>query len=214
MAKPVLARRVQRNLQDYGSWVTVKKILASLLSPVFTYRVYRIYKVDLKAAQPQEELNPHDITFQVLDANDKHVIEQIETLAEFLRGEVEDRIASGDLCLAALHGEQLAGFNLISFGKVFIPLIEQHRVFRQGEAWSVQIAVHKDFRRRGLGTQLRYRIFDELRKRGVKRLYGGTLRSNAANLKLSRKVGLLEFVDVHYVKVLNFRTWRYRRVRE
>lgn len=214
MSLHILARRIQRNVEDYGWWVTAKKSLANLLAPVYKRQVYRIYRKSLEVAQPQEESETNYFTFKILNPDDTCVIRQVENLVEFLRGELAEAIAAGDLCLAALHKDRLAGFNLITFGEVFIPVIEMKRVFRQGEAWSRQIAVHKDFRKRGLGSQLRYRVFDELRKRGIKRFYGGTLRSNVPALKLTRRVGFEEFVDVHYIKVFNSKTWRFRRVRK
>jgi GNAT superfamily N-acetyltransferase len=209
----VLTRKVQRGVEDYGWWITAKKILARLLAPVYERQLYIIYRADLEEGQPHEELETSDFAFRVLNPNDNSVIEQIEDMVEFLRGEVKEGIAAGDLCLVALHNGKLAGFNLITFGEVDIPLIKMKRVFRQREAWSVHIGVHKDFRKRGLGSQLRYRIFDELRRRGIKRLYGGTVPSYVANLKLSRRVGLREFVHVEYINLLGFKTRRYRRRR-
>jgi L-amino acid N-acyltransferase YncA len=80
-------------------------------------------------------------------------------------------------------------------------------------AWSEHIAVRKEYRRSGLGAQLRFRIFQELKLRGVRRLYGGTLVTNSASLALARSVGFKEIADVHYRKILSFKRWRYTRVR-
>jgi hypothetical protein len=32
-------------------------------------------------------------------------------------------------------------------------------------------------------------------------------------LRLARSVGFVEFVDIHYSNILNFKRWRYKRVR-
>ncbi len=134
-------------------------------------------------------------------------------MAEWMRGELVDKIASGSLCLVILDENKVAGFNLITFGGVFIPLIKLKRVFHQHDAWSEHIAVHKNYRRRGLATQLRYRIFDELRRRGYKKLYGGTLVSNKPSLKLAHKLGFKEIADIRYLKILDSKSWRFNRIR-
>ena len=82
-------------------------------------------------------------------------------------------------------------FNLINFEQAILILVKLKKELREGSAWSSHIAVKKEFRRTGLGSQVRYRIFEELRRRGIRRLYGGTLRSNTASLKLTRSWGSL-----------------------
>ena len=114
--------------------------------------------------------------------------------------------------MVALAGHRIAGFNLISFGNVYIPLMGMTRRFRPCTAWSSHIAVHKDFRKRGLASQIRYAVLRELEEVGCKRLYGGTLSHNIPALKLTRRIGFQEFVDVHYTRALWRRMWRYVRV--
>lgn len=214
MRLPYLVRKVQRNVEDYRWGVTTKKSLATLVGWVYKHQVYRVYRIDFAITAPSKISHQHPFSFRILEATDNGVIEQIESFAEFLRGSVREKIADGALCQVAMDEQgKLAGFNLIRFGEVFIPLIELKRVFRPQEAWSEHIAVHKDHRRKGLASQLRYRVFEELRARGIKRLYGGTLRPNTPALKLTRKVGFTEIVDIDYIRFLNFRKWRYRRVR-
>ena len=105
-------------------------------------------------------------------------------------------------------------FNLINFEQAILILVKLKKELREGSAWSSHIAVKKEFRRTGLGSQVRYRIFEELKRRGIRRLYGGTLRSNMASLKLTRSVGFTEIVDIHYRKFFSFEDWKYIRVRE
>jgi L-amino acid N-acyltransferase YncA len=88
------------------------------------------------------------------------------------------------------------------------------RELQAQEAWSEHIAVHKPYRQMGLGSELRSRIFEDLKSRGIKRLYGGTLSSNLPSLKLARRMGFKELVDVRFVCILGFRSWSYRKVRE
>jgi GNAT superfamily N-acetyltransferase len=117
------------------------------------------------------------------------------------------------LCIAAFDEGELAGYNLVSLGTVYMPLVKLGRRFRHDEAWSEQIAVVKDFRKKGLGANLRYRIFRELRERGVRMFYGGALAGNLASLKLARRVGFKEFVDIRYTRILGWTGRRYERLK-
>ena len=92
-------------------------------------------------------------------------------------------------------------------------LVSLTKKLRPGLAWSEHIAVRKEFRKTGLGAQLRLRIFHELKKIGIRTLYGGTLQSNVASLALARSVGFTEIADIHYRKFFSFQKWRYERVR-
>jgi GNAT superfamily N-acetyltransferase len=180
---------------------------------VFLQLVYRIYRIDLAGPVPVQEPGGSDLTFRLLTADDRDIIRKIEADHEWFRGQLADKIRAGGLCLVALDGSKLAGFNLIGFGRVYIPLLNMHRVFHKKDAWSEHIAVDKDLRQKGCGAQLRYRIFEELRKRGYRRLYGGTLASNTASLRLASKVGFRQTVDIHYVRILGRERWQYRRVK-
>jgi GNAT superfamily N-acetyltransferase len=208
-----LTHRVQRNLEDYGWRITVKKTLAYLVRSVYFQQIYRIYRIKLDATLPPENFDKHVFAFRILTARDVDMIAQVENIAEWLGGQLKDKIAAGQLCLVALDGEKVAGFNLINFEHATLVLVNLKKELRRGFAWSEHIAVRKEFRRTGLGSQLRCRIFEELKRRGIRRLYGGTLPSNTASLKLTRSVGFQEIADVHYRKFLSFENWRYKRVR-
>jgi GNAT superfamily N-acetyltransferase len=210
---PFVALKFRRNIEDYGWSVTLRKSLGYLFRALYTHQVYRIYSIDLTKPHVSPGSDGHGLTFRILSGDDDRAIDQIENVHEWLRGGLKESIKCGALCLAALEGDFVAGFNLIGFGEVTMHLVNKRRAFRSGQAWSEQIAVDKAFRQRGLGAQLRYRAFEELRGRGFKRLYGGALTSNIASLKLARKVGFREVVDVHYWRVMGRDSWRYVRVK-
>lgn len=205
-------RRMARNVRDYGLATTLKKTLSYLLGPIFGRRVYRIYRIDLSAFEIEV---PDDSRFiyRFIDKNDTRTMRQIEDVAEWLEGCLAGKLANGSLCLVASDESVLAGFNLVSFGHVYIPLLRRHRLFRDGEAWSEDIMVCKEYRRIGLASILRNRIFSELRRRGIKRFYGGTLISNTAALSLTRKVGFREIADAGYLRLMAFSRVRFRRAR-
>ena len=208
-----LAHKIHRNYQDYGWRITLEKTLAYLFRSLYFTQVYRLYRINLDTASLPEIQSRHDFTFKILTPQNVDMIAQIEEIAEWLRGRLLEAIAAGQLCLVALDGDQVAGFNLINFEHATLVLVNLKKKLRQGSAWSEHIAVKKEFRKSGLGSELRFRIFHELKKRGFRRLYGGTLQSNIASLSLARSVGFKEISDVHYRKLLSFEKWRYKRVR-
>src|SRR5580704_12625329 len=209
-----LAHKVRRNLEDYGWRITVGKALAYLVRWIYFQQVYRIYGIKLDITRAPNLSDNLDFTFRLVTPQDLHLIAQVEDTAEWLRGQVKNRVVAGQLCLVALDGEKVAGFNLINLGQASLILVNRKRKLRPGCAWSEHIAVQKAFRKSGLGSQLRYRIFEVLKSQGIRRLYGGTLRSNTISLKLSRAVGFKEICDIHYRKILSIENWQFRRLRK
>ena len=208
-----LAHKVRRNLEDYGWGITIQKVLAYFVRSVYFRQVYRIYRINLGATKPLEDSGKRNFIFKILTAQDASLIAQVENIAEWLHRQLQGKIAAGQLCLVALDGENVAGFNLIDFEQATIVLVNLQKKLRNGFAWSEHVAVKKEFRRTGLASQLRYRIFEELKRRGIRRLYGGTLRSNMASLRLTRSVGFKEIGDIHYRKFFSIENWQYKRIR-
>jgi L-amino acid N-acyltransferase YncA len=179
---------------------------------IYDYQVYRIYRIDMRKIEG-ERLNSNPYILKLINSGDEKFIAQIECMEEWLRGRLKGKLDEGSVCLVLLDNETVVGFNLVSFGKVYLPLVRLWRTFRYDEAWSEQITVRKDYRQRGLGTLIRRGILNELIEKGYSKLYGGTLTSNEQNLRLARKVGFTEFIDIHYRKMLYAKKWVYKRVR-
>jgi hypothetical protein len=79
-------------------------------------------------------------------------------MEEWLEGRLASKLAKGSLCLVAMDGNIVAGFNLVGFGEVHMPLVNGKRIFRNGSAWSEQITVNTKYRGKGLGSELRYHL--------------------------------------------------------
>jgi len=205
-------KKFGRNLRDYGFAIAIKKGVYYLTGPVYEKRVYRIYTIDLSSFA-ERKFNESQFAFTLISEHDTEVITRIEHLEEWLTGQVAAKLRKGGLCLVAMDRDRVAGFNLVAFDYVYIPLIAMNKRLRRDEAWSEQITVNPDYRGKGLAEVLRYRVFSELKRRDIRQFSGGTLTNNVANLKLTRKVGFTELVDVHYSKLLGVKTRRYVRVR-
>lgn len=205
-------RKFERNLQDHSLKTALRKSLAYMFRFAYEHTAYRLYRIDLvkSATEPPTEIE--GVTFRFLNSSDEASIRQVEQNAEWLAGTVKDRLTAGAVCIVALDGEQLAGFNLVSFGEIYMPLVHLQRRFRSDEAWSEQIATVKTSRRKGLAAQLRYRVFEELRRRGIRTFYGAALHDNLPSLKLAQRVGFRQFVEIRYTRLFTRRRWRYVRL--
>jgi len=204
-------KKLRRNYHDYGLGVTLAKTVESLFAVVFESRAYRIYRIRLDRFEPDDK-DPGDFELRLLDPAQDDLIDQIEGMEEWLLGKLRKELRAGSICLMALDGGRVAGFNLVSFGEVYMPLVDMTRVFRDNEAWSEQITVSRDYRGRGLAGILRLTVFGILKERGIIRFYGGTLPLNIANRKLSKKVGFQEIMDIKYRRIFKNKTWTFKRI--
>lgn len=212
MQSSKIIKKLLRNSNDYGLKVTLQKSMAYIVKPFYENITYRVYAIDLRSIQPVT-FKKSEFKFKVVDCQDKDIIVQIEDMEEWLQGRMSLMIRNQSFCMAALDDGKVAGFNLISFRTGCLPLIGFRKRLKKGQAWSDQITVHKDYRGKGLATKLRYRVFEELKNRGVEKIYGGAQISNTASLKLARKVGFRELADIQYVKVLSKEKYYCKRVR-
>ena len=208
----IYIRKILRNYNDTGILRTIKKSYYYVFRNVHVQRCYRLYRINLQDAPPSPKIN-NKFEYKIVTVNDRNIIRQIEQMEEWLEGKLTKKLEREGICLVAMDGDRVSGFNIVSFGEVFIPFVNYKRRFKPFEAWSDQVTVNKDYRRNGLGASLRYKIYDELKKRGIKRFYGGTLLPNEANLQLCRKVGLKEIIDVNYVKFFNKERWYLKRIK-
>lgn len=212
MSSVAVFRKIRRNARDYGLKTCAAKMLAAGASVVYERRVYRLYRIGVQSKDwywPQSQ----SFRFRLLELQDRNAIRQIEKLADCVEGMIEPTLASGGLCCVVYDGPRVIGFNLINLQQMNIPLIKLHRPLRHGDAWSEHIAVDKLYRKLGLAIQIRWCVLAELKRRGYRYLYGGTLVSNIASLRLTRAVGFRELVDITYHQFLGRRNYKVKRVR-
>ena len=211
MSVAAYPKKVIRNFENYGFMITLQKMIMNFIKPLFNNVAYRFYRIDLNTIQTKP-VEREDFQFKLLCNKDLDLIQQIEQMEEWLEDILQEKLNSGSICLVALNGQNVAGFNLVSFGQVYIPLIEKWRTFKVNEAWSEQITVHKNYRRRGLASDIRYLIFHELKSRGIGFFYGAALKNNHGSLRLACKVGFALIYDLHFVKFFGIKKWSLHRI--
>jgi len=213
MSISIIGKKLVRNLRDYGPGITLGKMAKGAVSLFYEKKIYRIYRIKLDSYVPVA-IDNGGFTVKLLDPHDTSSIKQIEETEEWLSGLIRKKLRAGSICLVAKDGDRMAGFNLVSFGNVELPIVKTRRMFRPNEAWSEQITVSSEYRGRGLATILRRSAFSILKELGIRKFYGGTLPLNVANRNLSKKVGFKEIADIIYCKSLNNKTWTCTRVGE
>jgi len=206
----LLIKKIRRTVRDYGFFIALEKIGSTILKPLYFRRAYCIYRADI-FQMDSASVPSNGFRFRFIDPAEDEIIKQIEDMEEWLQGCVKQKLLRHSRCMAALDGNRVAGFNLVSFSAIDIPLVHYRRPLRGHECFSEQITVGLTYRKRGLGSAIRRKVFFELKEMGIKYLYGGTNISNIANLKLSRKVGLREIAIADYRRLLTSERLQIRR---
>src|SRR4029077_13305345 len=149
MNSPSVVRRFRRNLRDYGLVVALWKTLRWATKWVYDARTYRIYRIDLREATAVPQSNG-TLTFRFVGAGEQSLIEQIERIEDWLHNRLDGRLRAGGLCMAALDGYRVVGFNLVAFGSIEVPVIRGAWCFHPATAWSEQITVRPAWRSKGV----------------------------------------------------------------
>jgi len=205
----MIHQKIKRNLDDYGVSFTINKIVGNIFKPIYFHNVYRVYGIVLESAKSGCD-SRNNFNFVLLNKNDHKFIHQIEHMEEWLYGKLMKKLSAGGLCMVALDNDRVTAFNLVAFGNVYLPLVEINKQLKPDEAWSEQITVQQDYRKRGLASEIRYQVFNVLKQMGIKSFYGAALIKNTGSLKLARRVGFTELKDIYFYKVLGRRSWKYK----
>ncbi len=123
-------------------------------------------------------------------------------MEEWLEMRLDEILKGGGKCLVALDDAMVAGFNLISYDQIHIPVVQYTAPLGPDEAFSEQITVSVAYRGHGLGSKLRYKLYKDLFEGERYIIYGATDVNNKANLALCRKVGLDVIATIKYRKWL------------
>ena len=207
----ILKRKFLRNINDYGLWISLKKIAGFSLNPFYQKKAFILYKINIEAT-PKRTSPKNGLVFKLLKPEDTIFINQIEEMEEWLEGKVKPKLLAGGMCMAVIQNDRLIGFNLASLGEGFIPLLKLKVITRPDEAWSEQITIHKDYRREGLGSELRNRFYVELRKKGIKALYGHRQEFNITSEKSARRYISKYMVKAEYLSFLHYQRLRYAKL--
>ena len=112
----VWVRKLKRNLQDHGLKTLLQKSLAFAIKPFYEDRTYRLYMIDFTRSTTPFAEEIEGLNFHFLSSSDDQLIANVESMSEWLHGSLKNPLEHGALCLVAVSGGSLAGFNLISFG--------------------------------------------------------------------------------------------------
>lgn len=133
-------------------------------------------------------------------------------MEEWLDGELKESLIKNGICMAIIKKNKIAGFNWMTLGEGSIPLLKLRVITKPDEVWSEQITIHKDFRRKGLANQLRTKFYNELKKMGIKAIYGHRQGWNIASKMSAQKYTYKELVKADYIKVLNIQRLRFAKL--
>jgi len=199
----MIFRRIRRNLEDYGLGITCRKCLTyGLIHPIYRRTTCLVYRSKLSLQSELMAPEPGTFSFRSLEPFNEKALAVVEQQTEWLRGNLSHRLAQGGLCIGALDGENLAGFNLVNLETLRIPLINLERPLRKGRAWSEQITILPQYRHKGLAVALRNVVARELHDRGIEFFYGAAVVPNPASVRLARSAGFDPVGTVTYIRFL------------
>ena len=203
-------KKFARNIRDYGFWTSTKKSLAFFARPIYHKKTFIIYQLNLENP-PQAKIDSSSFSLILLGPEDNALIDQIEIMEEWLSGALKPLLEANGICMAIVKDKKVVGFNLATLGEGFIALLKLRTKIKENEAWSEQITIHKDFRRKGLANLLRSKFYKELKNRGITALYGHRQVWNVASEKSAKKYTHNVLVMAEYQKILNFEKLRYKK---
>jgi GNAT superfamily N-acetyltransferase len=203
-------KKFVRNIRDYGIWTSTKKSIAFFIKPVYHKKTFIIYQLNLESP-PKAKIDSNGFSLKLLEPDDDDLINQIEVMEEWLSGTLRPLLKANGICMAVVKDNRVAGFNLATLGEGFIALLKLRIKIRENEAWSEQISIHKEFRRKGLANLLRSKFYYELKNRGVTALYGHRQVWNIASEKSAHKYTQNVLVKAEYLKIIKFEKLRYKK---
>lgn len=197
-----LKTRISVSLRDFGVKHTLLRMFTDgVLGKFFTLRKYIIYEKSLSQLGAIKLRNP-DVKFLFISPDDDELLLQIQELSALSAEMVKERIKKNGECIVAIDKGKIAGFNLVSIGRIHVRYVDGYLNLSASEAWSEQITVAPEYRQSGLATDLRNMMFDRLAKRGYTSLFGGYVPFNVKSGNLAKKLGFIEREKVTLLKIL------------
>jgi len=203
--------KLLRNFNDFGFWLCFKKSISYLCKPFYENMVLVVYNVEIEKVVVQEA-SKNDFNFKLVNNKDTYLINQIEKMEEWLQGKVEGKLQRGGICMAIIDRDKVIGFYLTALGEIFIPLLKMKVIIEPCEAWGEQVTIKKKYRRNGLATELKSKIYSEFKKSGIKTVYGHAALYNKASLKSAEKFKTQHLAVVQYLRYLNYRILKIRKL--
>ena len=199
----ILLYKLLRNFNDYGFWICFKKSISYLCKPFYENMVLMVYRVEMENVEVQAAFK-HNFKFKLINSKDSRLINQIEKMEEWLQGKVEGKLQRDGICMVLMDRDKVIGFYLAALGEVFIPLLKLKVILELCEAWGEQVTITKKYRRKGLATELKRKIYSELNKSGIKTIYGHAALNNKATLKSAEKIKSKHLAVIQYLKFINY----------
>jgi len=184
----IFKKKVARNFRDYGLLSCLKKSALFLAKPIYEKSNVVLFKTEIKNIDGKE-LYQGDLDCKLVESKDTYIINQIEEMEEWLIGKLYSSLENKKLCIVALKNKKVIGFCLISLSEIYLPLLYLKVLLENDEAFSEQITVHKKYRRKGVGTQIRFMAYMELKKKGINKIYSSASINKIASIRSIEKVG-------------------------
>jgi len=193
------------SIRDFGVFHTLVRGVSDILfGRIFLFRRYIIYENQFSQSANYELRNP-DIEFSFVSADDSGLIIQIEELSGMSREFITEKINRGGYCIVAKNKDSLVGFNLVSVGRTLIRYLDVFVNLADTEFWGEQITVSPEYRRSGLASDIKHRLYTYLIEKGYKKNIGGYVPFNVKSGLLGKKLGFVETEKITMLKIFGWK---------
>ena len=200
------------SLRDLGVKHMLRRILEeTMLRHLFLTRQFIIYEKQLVDLDNLNLRNPH-LEFSFISEDSHEILQQIEELNGISQDFVTKKLVDGGECLVATDTARLAGFNLVSYGDIYMHYLERNLMLSNSEVWSEQIFASQPYRQAGVATDLRHIMFHHLAKKGYTKLIGGYLPYNVGAGILAKNLAFVEKEKVTLVKIFGWKKYLVHRL--
>jgi hypothetical protein len=195
-----LIKKTKRNINDFGMAYTSFKIIKALFEILYESKALIIYELNFTKGYEAKKID--GVTIRPLRPDEYAYIAQIVEMEEWLENTIANRITQNGICIVAIKGGQLIGFNLIAYDWIELPLLKIKVDMRSDEAWSEQISVKKEYRKKGIANEMRKATYKILKQKRIVKLYGHRAGYNYASKMSASKFTKNEILYAQYNKIL------------
>ena len=155
--------------------------------------------------------NPYQVYSERYRNEDAHLLEEVinnmDIDRQFTMEEVDQRLKDGHIFYVAKKSGEIIGYCWYLVNKVNIQEFYATQYLKLDEVCSVNSYIRPEFRGKGIKNYMRAFEYNELEKKGYKRVSSFVFENNKASMRTHQKWGS---VQIGIVKLINILTLTYR----
>lgn len=185
--------------REFGLWKTILRFLENI--GVFKRRVFTFLEMELKDSVSVQE---QDHGIHLVRAGKEDLEKVGPYLYEwFEKEEALRRLDAGNVLLVVKDGEKMVFYQWFDMSrKIDLPYLDLPFSMPDGTVYMVHMFTEPAYRGKGIATRAKPLIFKYMQENGIRKLLSIIASSHEESLHINRKVGLIEYQIVNYLRFL------------